>query len=60
MSYLRGFTLAMIGCLVVEVGIYYGLVGLGADGLLIVTAVMIWLVPTVWITISVAEHFERK
>lgn len=60
MPYLRGFILAMIGCLVVEAGIYYGLVGLGADELLIVTAVMVWLAPTVWITISVAERFERK
>lgn len=57
---LRGYIFGLIGCLVIEAGIFYGLVGLGADELLIVTAVMVWIGPTAWITISLGEHFERK
>lgn len=60
MSQLRGYIFALIGCLVVEAGIFYGLVGLGANELLIVTAVMVWIGPTAWITIEVGERFERK
>jgi hypothetical protein len=50
----------MIGCLVIQAGIYYGLVGLGATEQLIVTIEMIWLCATVLITLSVGERFAPK
>jgi hypothetical protein len=60
MSRYRGQILALIACLLVQAGIYYGLVGLGANEQLIVTIEMIWLCFAVLITLSVGERFERK
>lgn len=56
----RGQILAMICCLAVEAGIYYGLVGLGAGVDLVLYAEMLWLCATVLITLSVGARFERK
>ncbi|MBS1860835.1 MAG: hypothetical protein JSS68_03890 [Actinobacteria bacterium] len=56
----RGQILAMICCLAVEAGIFYGLVGLGAGEDLVLYAEVIWLCATVVITLSVGERFERK
>ena len=56
----RGQIVALLACVAIEAGIYYGLFGLGAESALVVDAEMIWLCATVWITLAVGEHFERK
>jgi hypothetical protein len=59
MTQTRAFILLMAAVLAVEAGIFYSLVGLGADGELIVAIEMIWLCVSVVLAASVVGHFER-
>ena len=60
MSQFRGHIFALIFCLAIQGGIFYGLEGLGANEQLIVTVEMIWLCASVLIILSAGERFAPK
>ena len=60
MTRYRGHIFALIGCLVVQAGIYYGLLGLGAENDLVLYAEMIWLCAAVLIILSVGERIDGR
>jgi hypothetical protein len=47
-------------CLVIQAGIYHGLLALGAGAQVVLYLEMIWLCASVWITLSLGERLERK
>lgn len=56
----RGYLITLACCVAIEGGIFYGLVGLGADGELIVDLEMIWLCITVVLTVLIGGHFDPE
>ena len=56
----RGDPITLLGCLAIEVGIFYGLAGLGADGEWIVAIEMIWLCLTSVLTVLIGGRFYQK
>ena len=60
MAPFRGYILTLASCVIVEIGIFYGLAGLGANGNLAVAAEMIWLCITVVLTVLVGGRFDPE
>jgi hypothetical protein len=56
----RAQLLALIFCFAVQVGLIYGLEGLGANDQLILTIELIWFCASVVIIMLAGERFARK
>ena len=54
----RAFILAICVALAIEVGIFYGLAALGANGELVVAVETVWLCVAVVLTLLFVDHFE--
>jgi hypothetical protein len=56
----RGFIFSFVVCLAAQLALFRVLEALGMGGLKIWTVEMAALCATVWITLGVGEHFEKK
>lgn len=56
----RAFLLAIPFVLAVEVGLFYALDAVGANGQMAVAVEMIWLVVAVFLTVLFVGHFEHE
>lgn len=56
----RGFILSFIVCFVAQLALFRGLEALGLIEYKIWAIEVFALWPTIWITIGIGDHFERK
>jgi hypothetical protein len=57
MSAYRGYILTLATCVAIEAGIFYGMVGLGANGEFVAEIETIWLCVAVVLTLLIGGHF---
>lgn len=56
----KPYILPLVLCLVIEAGIYYGLLGLGASGEWVLKIEVIWLCVGVLLTLMLGERLEKR